>query len=117
LQTGGGIGYYTHFTKFTFDLDQVPQIDGDFQGGYNRHTQGTQIFEHIKLQYINNDAISFTLGVEAGQGQGTRLHPYDFATQRANTGKVSDTYFGGVFSIMIPIHFRDRVNEVDYYME
>ena len=117
LQTGGGIGYYNHFTKFTFDIDQVPQIDGNFQGGYNRHTQGTQIFEQVKLQYINNDAISFTLGFEAGQGQGTRVHPYDFASQNPNSGKVIDTYIGGVFSIMIPIHYRDRVNEVDYYME
>ena len=117
LQTGGGIGYYNHYTKFTFDLDQLPQIDGNFQGGYNRHTQGAQIFEQLKLQYINNEAISFTLGLEAGQGRGTRIHPYDFATQTLNTGNVIDTYIGGVFSIMVPINFRDRVSEVDYYME
>ncbi len=117
LQTGGGIGYYTHYTKFTFDIDQLPQIDGNFQGGYNRHTQGTQLFEQIRLQYINNDAISFTLGFEAGQGQGSRLHPYDFATQKSNSGTVTDTYWGGNFSIMIPINYRDRITEVDYYME
>lgn len=117
LQTGGGIGYFTHYTKFTFDLDQLPQIDGNFQGGYNRHTQGTTVFEQLKLQYINNDAISFTLGIEAGQSKGSRIHPYDFATQTANSGTVTDTYIGGVFSIMVPITYRDRVSEVDYYME
>lgn len=117
LQTGGGIGYYQHYTKFTFDLDQVPQIDGDFQGGYNRHTQGTQLFEQVKIQYINNDAISFSVGIEAGQGYGRRLNPYDFAQQKMQTQRIRDTYLGGVFSIMIPINFRDRISEVDYYME
>lgn len=117
LQTGGGVGYYQHYTKFTFDVDQVPQIDGNFQGGYNRHTQGTQLFEQVKIQYINNDAISFSLGFEAGQGNGSRLHPYDFAQQKMQTQRVRDTYIGGVFSIMIPINFRDRISEVDYYME
>lgn len=117
LQTGGGIGYYQHYTKFTFDLDQVPQIDGNYQGGYNRHTQGTLLFEQIKIQYINNDAISFSIGVEAGQGNGRRLHPYDFALQKMQTQRIRDTYIGGVLSIMIPINFRDRISEIDYYME
>jgi len=117
LQTGGGVGYYQHYTKFTFDLDQVPQIDGNFQGGYNRHTQGTQLFEQVKIQYINNDAISFSIGIEAGQGYGRRIHPYDFALQKMQTQSIRDTYLGGVISLMIPINFRDRISEVDYYME
>lgn len=118
LQAGGGIGYYNHYTKFTFDLDQVPQIDGVFQGGYNRHTQGTTTFQQVRIAYINNDAISVTLGLEIGQGFGTRVHPFDFATKTSNVGKkVTDHYLGGVFTVMIPINFRDRISEVDYYME
>ncbi len=118
LQIGGGSGYFTHYTRFVFDTDQVPQIDREFQGGYNRHTQGLTIFEQLRLQYVNNDAISFMITLEAGQNRGSRIHPYDFVQQISTQGKTYyDQYYGAVFTLMIPISYRDRVNEVDYYTE
>lgn len=118
IQLGGGAGYFTHYTKFVFDLDQVPQIDGSFQGGYNRHTKGVTAFQQLRFQYINNEAISFSIAFEAGQNAGQRTHPYDFVQQTSTLGKTFyDQYYGGVFTVMIPISYRDRINEVDYYIE
>jgi hypothetical protein len=118
IQAGGGLGYVTHFTKFVFDMDQLPQIDREYQGGYNQHFEGLSSFQQLRFQYVNNDAISFHIALEAGQHQGQRIHPYDFATQTSTVGKTyKDQYYGAVFSIMIPIHYRDRISEVDYYVE
>ncbi len=117
LQVGAGIGMYEHYTKFAFDVDQVPQIDGIYTEGYAMRTRGPQVSQQLRVQYINNEAISFSLGFEAAQGFGTRTSPYDFSAQKSNQGTYSDNQWGGTFSIMIPIKYSDRISEVDYYMD
>jgi len=117
LQAGGGFGWYEHYTKFAFDVDQVPQIDGIYAGGYAMRTSGPQASQQLRLQYINNEAISFSLGLELAQGFGQRTSPYDFSTQTRNEGTYNDNQWGATLSIMIPIKYRDRVSEVDYYMD
>lgn len=117
VQMGGGLGYYQSFTKFVFDENQVPQIDGKYQSGYDRLAAGWFIQEQLRLQYLNNELVSMGLGIHFMQGKSTHLRPYDFATQTPGNQQFTDFTYGASLFITIPIRVSETLPEPDYYVE
>ncbi len=117
LQMGGGLGYYRTHTKFVFDEDQVPQIDGNYTAGYDRLSAGWYLQEQIRIQYLNNDLVSIGIGFHTMQGSSKHLRAYDFATQTPGFQQFTDFSYGANAFITIPIRVQETLPEPDYYVE
>ncbi len=117
LQMGGGLGYYRSYTKFVFDENQVPQIDGNYQTGYDRLSAGWYLQEQMRIQYLNNELVSMGLGIHFMQGSSNHLRPYDFANQTPGYQQFTDYSYGANLFITIPIRVSETLPEPDYYVE
>ncbi len=117
LQIGGGLGYYRSHTKFVFDEDQVPQIDGNYTAGYDRLSSGYYLQEQLRIQYLNNELVSMGIGVNLMQGSSKHLRAYDFATQTPGFQQFTDFSYGANLFITIPIRVQETLPEPDYYVE
>jgi outer membrane scaffolding protein for murein synthesis (MipA/OmpV family) len=117
LQLGGGVGYTRHYTKFNFDLDMVPQLEEEYLGGYDRLTAGTQIFEQIRFQYLNNSLVSLSAGFEFLQGFTKHQRAYDFTTRSPQNQGYFDLGFGAFIGVIIPIKLGQTSASEEYYID
>ena len=117
LQLGGGLGYTRHYTKFNFDLDMVPQLEGAYLGGYDRLSAGTQLFEQIRFQYLDNSAVSLTAGFEFLQGFTKQQRAYDFTTRSIPNQGYFDLGFGAFLGVIIPIRLGQTSSTEEYYID
>lgn len=117
LQLGGGLGYTKHFTKFTFDTDMVPQLEGEYLGGYDRLTTGTQFFEQIRFQYLDNSSVSLAAGFEFVQGLTKQQRAYDFTTRSIPKQSNLDLGIGAFIGVIIPIKLGQTSSTEEYYID
>jgi hypothetical protein len=117
LQLGGGVGYTRHYTKFNFDLDMVPQLEEEYLGGYDRLTAGTQIFEQIRFQYLNNSLVSLSAGFEFLQGFTKHQRAYDFTTRSPQNQGYFDLGIGAFIGVIIPIKLGQTSASEEYYID
>ncbi len=117
MQLGGGLGYTRHYTKFNFDLDMVPQLEDEYLGGYDRLTAGTQLFEQIRFQYLDNSSVSLSAGFEFLQGFTKHQRAYDFTTRSPQNQGYFDLGIGAFIGVIIPIKLGQTSASEEYYID
>lgn len=117
MQLGGGLGYTRHYTKFNFDLDMVPQLEGEYLGGYDRLSAGAQLFEQLRFQYLDNSSVSLSAGFELLQGFTKHQRAYDFSSRSAQQQNFFDLGFGAFVGVIIPIKLGQTSASEEYYVD
>jgi hypothetical protein len=101
------VGFIQHKIKI-FDRDKaVSNINGDYNKGYDRLTNGLMVEEFVGYNYFANDGfLNFYIGlnISAGFTRGRRDHLYD--VMRADTDNRVDLLFGVRGGLHIPIFKR-----------
>ena len=81
IQAGAGI--MQHRIKLT-DIDgTIPQIQGEYEKGYDRLSNGISLHEFVAFQYMsNNRRINLRIGLDLNQAFTSNRRDFDFALQR-----------------------------------
>lgn len=82
-----GAGFMQHNIRFETQLDEVPQLEGDYEKGYDRLTNGLMISQNVGWMFLNKKfGGSFYLGIEAIQGFTQSRRTYNFDTMTSDLG-------------------------------
>lgn len=116
-QYGAGGGYYLNYTKYVFDLDMVPLLEGKNLGLFDQRAGGFTTIQKAQLSYLDNNSVSFYVGMEVFQGYGKSLRPYTVGIGQNQDSKLDGSFglFGGV---IIPVNVsKQRVETTDYFLD
>lgn len=117
VQYGAGGGYYLNYTKYVFDLDMVPLLEGKNLGLFDQRAGGFTTIQKAQLSYLDNNSVSFYVGMEVFQGYGKSLRPYTAGIGQNQDPKLDGSFglFGGV---IIPVNVsKQRVETTDYFLD
>jgi len=117
IQYGGGVGHYLNYTKYVFDLNMVPLLEENNLGLFDQRAGGFTSIQKAQLSYLDNNSVSFYIGMEVFQGYGKSLRPYTMGVGQ-NQGTKTDGSFGLFGGIIIPINVsKQRVETTDYFLD
>ncbi|MBL7812754.1 MAG: hypothetical protein JNL57_11070 [Bacteroidetes bacterium] len=114
LQTQFGLGFMQHKTRMQLDAGRSPQVEGEYQEGYDRLTNGLQLTQTLRLHYVNTETLSVFAGVDLSQGFTRNQRNWDYGFGNREPGRRLDTYFGISAGILIPITLRSSTREPGY---
>ena len=113
----GSVGYLQHRIRIE-NIDNIaPQIEGDYQYGYDRLTGGFSVSEFIGYFYIGDSRLlNFYAGFEFIQGFTSPKRKVNFDTQQPDPIQNRMDMLNGIkLSWIIPIGKRGTANDVYYY--
>jgi len=106
-----GLGFIQHKIKFNFQRTVLPQIEGDYQKGYDRLTNGLMFRGFAGYQHLSPSGMfNFVAGIEVLQGSTRSRREFNFDTRIADTKVRNDLMLGLKMGIMINIYRRGRGN-------
>ncbi len=107
-----GAGVMEHWIGFT-GIGGVPQLNGEYQKGYDRLTSGYCYSEFIGYTFFSNKRlINFFCGLEFYEGFTRSRRIVDFTTMRYDATKRGDFLYGIRFGWIIPLY---KKVPKDYY--
>ncbi|MCB0483665.1 MAG: hypothetical protein KDC37_03800 [Flavobacteriales bacterium] len=110
-----GMGFLQHRIRIEDPIGKTPQIEGDYQKGYDRMTNGPALSQFVGYQYFsNNRLLNFTLGVEFSEAFTRNRRSYNFDEQRRDDKSRLDLLSTFRFSWNIPLYKR-MAREYFYY--
>lgn len=109
-----GIGFMQHKIKLEASRSSVPYIQGNYQYGYDRLTNGIALRQSIGYQFMGiNRLTNFHISLEFQQGFTQNRRPLNFDTMTKDNTKRIDLLIGARFAWTLPIY---RRSEKDYYL-
>jgi hypothetical protein len=110
-----GVGWTQHKIRLQDDSNQIVQIQGDYQKGYDRLTGGLTTSQFIGYQYLaNNRRINFMAGFEFYQVFGKSLRDWDFDLKSKNTDKRLDLLNNFRVTWILPFYLGDKAENDEY---
>lgn len=104
----GGLGYMQHKISIDVEYNAAPQLEGDYQKGYDKLTGGPVTRQFIGYLYMGDSrVINFYAGFELVQGWTWALRDYDFnEMQYTSDAMRKDLLFGIKVGWFIPVNRR-----------
>jgi len=100
-----GLGYMQHKTRIENSENTVPQVQGDYEKGYDRLCGGPAISQFIGYMHLSNSKIAnFMIGLEFQQAWTHSLRSYDFNLMGKDDTSRLDLFYGIKAAWMIPIY-------------
>lgn len=110
----GGVGLLQHRIRLENQVNEINQLDGDYEKGYDRMTNGLVLSQFLGYYYMSNSRLAnFYVGFEAYQGFTQSQRGFNFDTQQVDNEKRMDQLFGIRAGWII--HLRKRAPK-DYYI-
>ena len=105
LTLGGGL--LQHQIRLQNDpLRSVPQIEGPYEKGYDRLTNGLALRQYIGYQLLGTDRrANFSVGIECMQGFTRNRRIFNFDTRRRENETRLDLLFGIRLGWILPFYF------------
>lgn len=106
IRINAGLGLLQHRIRIQGDpFRSVPQIEGPYEKGYDRLTNGLALHQFIGYQTIGkNNGINLTAGFEFYEGFTKNRRDFDFDTQMADTANRLDILAGFRLSFTLPFY-------------
>ena len=83
----------------------VPQLEGEYEKGYDRLTNGLALHQFVGFQTIGkNNGINLTIGFEFFEGFTQNRRSFNFDTRMADTEQRLDLLAGLRFSFTLPFY-------------
>ena len=101
-----GAGLLQHRIRIQDDpFRVVPQVEGEYEKGYDRLTNGLALHQFIGFQTIGkNNGVNITLGFEFFEGFTQNRRAFNFDTRTADTEQRLDILAGLRFSFSLPFY-------------
>ncbi len=94
LSIGLGAGWLQHRIRFQDDLQNVPQVSGEYSKGYDRHTTGPYLKQTFEFTNIGrNRSLNYSIGFFILEGF-TKNRRINFDTGMQNTNSRIDIIWG-----------------------
>lgn len=115
LLTLVGAGFLQHHINyFVEQSDNLPQITGDYEQGYDRMTHGFSVAEYIGYHHMSdNRLINFNIGIEMVQGFTSNSRGIDYGTATEVDDSRLDLMFNLKASWILPFYRRGQVEMPD----
>jgi hypothetical protein len=115
FEISAGAGMLQHYIKMQFDAGRTPQLEGLYTAGYDRLTNGLQLSQHFRWQYLNTETLSVYAGIDVCQGFTQNRRSWNFSEMAAETKVRKDIYFGLSAGIIIPVTLKAAASESKYF--
>ncbi|NQX91849.1 MAG: hypothetical protein HRT74_06960 [Flavobacteriales bacterium] len=111
----GGIGFIQHKIRIEHQVNTLPQLDGDYEKGYDRLTNGLLLKQFVGYYHMSNNRLAnFVVGFEMYQGFTQGRRDFNFDTQTVDDQPRFDVLAG--FKVGWVIHFYRRTGQ-EYYID
>ncbi|MFY0644064.1 MAG: hypothetical protein JXR19_06330 [Bacteroidia bacterium] len=110
LMLGGGV--MQHKIDIYSSQITIPQINGEYEYGYDRMAYGFSMKQFVGYQYlVTHNKFHFRAGVEFNQGFTQGRRTWNFSTNEPGTEKRFDQTTVFKFGIIVPVYTKDREDE------
>ena len=100
-----GAGYLQHKTRIENSENTVPQVQGNYEKGYDRLCGGPALSQFIGYMHLSNSkVVNFMIGFEFQQAWTQSLRSYDFNLMGKDDTKRLDLFYGFKAAWMIPLY-------------
>jgi len=114
LALGGG--YMQHKIDIFSSQVTIPQLNGDYEKGYDQLTSGWATKQYIGYQYlVNHNRYHFRLGLEFNQGFTQGRRTWDYNANRSGLDKRLDTTIALKLGVIVPIYTKKAEDEEFFY--
>lgn len=107
-----GIGFIQHNIRFEHQIDDVPQLDGEYEKGYDRLSNGLMFSQNIGWLFFSKRRLGdFYIGIEAIEGITASRRSYNIDTNTSDLGETRlDILFGVKVGWVVPFYKRNLYN-------
>ncbi len=108
----GGVGVMQHKIDILSSELTIPQINGEYEYGYDKLTYGLAVREYIGYQHFVNDSrYRFRIGVEFNQGFTQGRRTWDFNANKSGLDKRLDLTTVFKIGVIVPVYTKNRADE------
>jgi hypothetical protein len=114
IQLGGG--FMQHKIDIFSSQITIPQLNGDYEKGYDQLAYGFATKQFIGYQYlVNHNRYHFRAGIEFNQGYTEGRRTWNFNTNDSGLDKRFDTTTALKFGVIVPIYTKKAEDEEFFY--
>ena len=107
-----GVGGMLHRIDILSSQITIPQVNDQYEAGYDKLTYGLATKQYIGYQYlVNKNRYHFKAGVEFNQGFTQGRRTWDFNANKSGLDKRFDTSIALKFGIIVPVYTKDAKDE------
>ncbi|MBR9860705.1 hypothetical protein GYB22_08135 [bacterium] len=108
----GGVGFMQHKIDIQAPELKVPQINGEYEKGYDRLTYGVATRQFLGYQRIlEGRKFRFRAGVELNQGFTQGRRTWNYGPNASGKDQRFDGTFALKFSVILPVYTKDEEDE------
>ena len=112
ILVSAGVGGMMHKIDFLSSQVTIPQINDEYEAGYDKLTYGISTRQYIGYQYlVNKNRYHFKAGVEFNQGFTQGRRTWDFNANKSGLDKRLDTSIAFKLGIIVPVYTKDAADE------
>lgn len=116
LFISGGIGVMQHNIRLNIDSNNAPQIDGNYQKGYDRNTLGLALKQKIGFINIGKvSSVNYQIALSITEGFTKSTRGLNFDTMMKDDKSRIDIIVGLDFKWMIPFSSQGKAEEEYFY--
>ena len=114
IQLGGG--FMQHKIDIFSSQITIPQLNGDYEKGYDQLAYGFATKQFIGYQYlVNHNRYHFRAGIEFNQGYTEGRRTWNFNSNDSGLDKRFDTTTALKFGVIVPIYTKKAEDEEFFY--
>lgn len=111
----GGLGFLQHKVRVENQNNRIPFLDGDYEKGYDRRTNGLVLKQSIGyVNFSNSGLANFSLAFEVYEAFTKNRRAYNFDLGGPDNRSRLDLAFGIRFSWLVPMFSR---MSTQYYID
>ena len=107
-----GAGYLRHKIDIRASQVTIPQINGEYEKGYDRLAGGPALREFIGYQFLEqHNRFHFRVGLEFNQGFTKGMRSWNYSTNSPGTEDRLDLPVALKFSLIVPVYTKESEDE------
>ena len=107
-----GLGVMQHKINIFSSQVSIPQINGEYEKGYDRLTYGFATKQFIGYQYlVNSNKLHFRVGVEFNQGFTQGRRTWNYNTNSSGLDKRFDATTAFKIGLIVPVYTKHKDDE------
>lgn len=107
-----GAGFMQHRIDIVSSQVTIPQLNDDYEYGYDQMTYGFATKQYVGYQYLSEkNKFHFRLGVEYNQGFTKGRRTWDFNANKSGLVKRFDSTVALKFGIVVPVYTKKSEDE------
>ncbi|PCJ65230.1 MAG: hypothetical protein COA58_10245 [Bacteroidetes bacterium] len=107
-----GTGFMLHKIDILSSQVTIPQVNGDYEYGYDKLTYGLATKQYIGYQYlVNKNKYHVRAGIEFNQGFTQGRRTWDFNANKSGLDKRFDTTIALKLGIIVPVYTKKAEDE------